>query len=219
MACSDTDLTSQVRDHLAALRHCLQSRGMGGRVGAGSRPAMLIVDFVRGFTDPRSPLACELQAELRAASKLIHVARLSGVPVLYSVPLAEGGLWARKIPANDELVPGAEWVAVDERVAPAVGEAVVAKHYASCFFATDLTTRLLSREIDTLVIAGCTTSGCVRATAVDACSLGLHTIVVEEAVGDRDPLLHLTSLFDIDVKYGDVVTIEQALGLLEGNRL
>jgi nicotinamidase-related amidase len=86
----------------------------------------------------------------------------------------------------------------------------VPKRYASCFFATDLATRLISRGIDTLLIAGCTTSGCVRASAVDACSLGLHTILVEDAVGDRAPLSHLTSLFDIDAKYGDVVTLDAA---------
>lgn len=93
---------------------------------------------------------------------------------------------------------------------------LLVKKYASCFFGTDLVARLQSRRVDTVLLAGCTTSGCVRATAVDACSYGFHTIVVEEAVGDRAELPHLASLFDIDAKYGDVVSLEEAAGYLDG---
>src|SRR3989440_10242006 len=89
------------------------------------------------------------------------------------------------------------------------------KKYASCFFGTDMAARLVTRQVDTLIITGCTTSGCVRASAVDACSLGLHTIVVQEAVGDRAELPHIANLFDIDAKYGDVVDLQDALGYLE----
>jgi nicotinamidase-related amidase len=92
---------------------------------------------------------------------------------------------------------------------------LLVKKYASCFFGTDLAARLVTRQVDTLLITGCTTSGCVRATAVDACSLGLHTIVVQEAVGDRAELPHIANLFDIDAKYGDVVDLQDALGYLE----
>jgi nicotinamidase-related amidase len=88
---------------------------------------------------------------------------------------------------------------------------LLVKKYASCFFGTDLAARLVTRQVDTLIITGCTTSGCVRASAVDACSLGLHTIVVQEAVGDRAELPHIANLFDIDAKYGDVVQLDEAL--------
>src|SRR5438105_12087856 len=93
-------------------------------------------------------------------------------------------------------------------------EMLLVKKYASCFFGTDLAARLVSRQVDTLIITGCTTSGCVRASAVDACSLGLRTIVVQEAVGDRAELPHIANLFDIDAKYGDVVQLEEALTFL-----
>jgi nicotinamidase-related amidase len=92
---------------------------------------------------------------------------------------------------------------------------LLVKKYASCFFGTDLAARLITRGIDTLLITGCTTSGCVRASAVDACSFGLHTIVIQEAVGDRADLPHIANLFDIDAKYGDVVGLDEALAYLE----
>jgi maleamate amidohydrolase len=191
--------------HLAEMAAALRARGMGGRIGFGSRPALLVVDLVRGFTDPAAPLAHDLAAEIAVTRTLLDAARGAGVPVIFSIPIAEGGLWSRKIPSNDMLVPGSEWVQVDERVAPIDGETLLQKSYASCFFGTDLPSRLIARGVDTLILAGCTTSGCIRATAVDACSLGLHTIVVEDAVGDRAPLSHKVALFDIDAKYGDVV--------------
>jgi nicotinamidase-related amidase len=109
------------------------------------------------------------------------------------------------------LVPGSEWVEVDSRLEPRDGETLLHKSYPSCFFGTDLISRLVARGVDTLIMAGCTTSGCIRATAVDACSLGLRTIVVEDAVGDRAPLSHKVALFDIDAKYGDVVGSSDAL--------
>jgi nicotinamidase-related amidase len=206
----DLDLADAARRHLAELHERLLARGFAGRVGFGRRPALLVVDFVRGFTDRASPLGGEFDAEVTAARRLVDGARAAGAPVLFSLPLAEAGLWSRKIPANDLLVEGSEWTQVDGRLAPGAHDMLVPKRYASCFFGTDLATRLISRSVDTLLIAGCTTSGCVRASAVDACSLGLRTIVVEGAVGDRAPLSHLTSLFDIDAKYGDVVTAEAA---------
>ena len=206
----DPELTEAARRHLTELHGRLLARGFAGRVGFGRRPALLVVDFVRGFTETGSPLAGDFDPEVTAARLLVDGARAASAPVLFSLPLAEAGLWSRKIPANELLVEGSEWTQVDARLAPAADDMLVPKRYASCFFGTDLATRLISRSVDTLLIAGCTTSGCVRATAVDACSLGLRTIVVEGAVGDRAPLSHLTSLFDIDAKYGDVVTVEAA---------
>ena len=210
----DPELAAAAREHLATLHERLLTRGFAGRIGFGRRPALLVVDFVRGFTQPGSPLAGDFDAEITASRQLVDSARAGGAPILFSVPLAEAGLWSRKIPANDLLVEGSAWTGVDPRLAPESQDMIVSKRYASCFFGTDLATRLISRSVDTLLVAGCTTSGCVRATAVDACSLGLHTIVVRDAVGDRAPLSHLTSLFDIDAKYGDVVGLEPASAYL-----
>jgi nicotinamidase-related amidase len=208
-------LEAMVDEHLAELRERLRRRGFAARAGFGRRPAVLVVDFVRAFTDEDSPLGADFSAEVAATARLVSAAHGVGAPVLFTIPLEESGGWSRKVPANDMLVRGSEWVALDERLGVAGEDLLVPKRYASGFFATDLTTLLVSRGVDTVVIAGCTTSGCVRACAVDACSLGLHTIVVGEAVGDRAPLSHRISLFDIDTKYGDVVSLDDAVTYLE----
>ncbi|HEV7825198.1 MAG TPA: isochorismatase family protein [Mycobacteriales bacterium] len=196
-------------------------RGLGGRVGFGARPAVLVVDMIRAFTDPECPLGSDLTPQLTAIGRVLAAARGSRVPILFSTvvydrELGEAGVWIRKIPANAYLVEGSPWVEVDERMGRLPAEQLLVKKYASCFFGTDLAARLITRGVDTLVITGCTTSGCVRATAVDACSYGFRTIVVEEAVGDRAELPHVASLFDIDAKYGDVVPLAEALAYLGG---
>jgi maleamate amidohydrolase len=208
-------------DTYAALRAEFRAKGLGGRVGFGERPAILVVDLIRGFTDLRSPLAGRLEPQLAATSALLEHARARSVPVIFSTvaydeELLDAGLWIRKIPSIEWLVEGSEWVEVDPRLERRSSEMLLTKKYASCFFGTDLASRLLSRRVDTLLITGCTTSGCVRASAVDACSYGFHTIVVEDAVGDRAELPHQASLFDIDSKYGDVVALGEASAYLEG---
>ncbi len=210
---------SDVLAEYARLRQEFQAKGFGSRVGFGQRPALLAVDFITGFTDLRSPLAGDLDTQLDATNRLLVPARRAGIPIVFStvaydVELQEAGIWVRKIPANKWLVEGSEWVEVDKRLEQRPNETTLVKKYASCFFGTDLAARLVSRRVDTLIITGCTTSGCVRATAVDACSFGFHTIVVEEAVGDRAALPHAASLFDIDAKYGDVVGLDETLGYL-----
>lgn len=213
---------SGVLAEYARLRQEFRDKGFGSRVGFGQRPALLAVDFITGFTDLRSPLAGQLDAQLAATNRLLEPARAAGIPVIFSTvaydaELQEAGIWIRKIPANSWLVEGSEWVEVDKRLEQRPSETTLVKKYASCFFGTDLAARLISRRVDTLIITGCTTSGCVRATAVDSCSYGFHTIVVEEAVGDRAALPHAASLFDIEAKYGDVVGLEEAYTYLEGS--
>ena len=195
-------------------------KGFAARVGFGARPALLVIDIIRAFTDLRSPLASNLDSQVAAIRTLLAAARQQEIPVIFSTvaydaDLQEAGIWIRKIPSNSWLVEGSEWVELDERLGRRPREMLLVKKYASCFFGTDLAARLVTRQVDTLLITGCTTSGCVRATAVDACSLGLHTIVVQEAVGDRAELPHIANLFDIDAKYGDVVDLQDALGYLE----
>ncbi|MDP9392519.1 MAG: N-carbamoylsarcosine amidohydrolase [Actinomycetota bacterium] len=205
----------------ARLREEFRAKGFGRRVGFGERPALLAVDFITGFTDQRSPLAGDLDTQLAATNRLLEPARAAGIPVIFSTvaydpELQEAGIWIRKIPSNSWLVEGSEWVEIDERLEQRPHETTLVKKYASCFFGTDLAARLVSRRIDTLIVTGCTTSGCVRATVVDACSFGFHTIVVEEAVGDRAALPHAASLFDIEAKYGDVVSLADTLTYLRG---
>ena len=212
---------SDVLAEYARLRQEFRDKGFGSRVGFGARPALLVVDLITGFTDLRSPLAGQLEGQLAATNDLLEPARALGIPVIFSTvaydaELQEAGIWIRKIPANSWLVEGSEWVEVDKRLNQQPNETTLVKKYASCFFGTDLAARLVSRRVDTLLITGCTTSGCVRATAVDSCSYGFHTIVVEEAVGDRAALPHAASLFDIDAKYGDVVPLDEARAYLRG---
>lgn len=195
---------------LNLLRDEFRSKGLAGRVGFGSRPALLVVDMIRGFTDPKSPLSAPLDEQIIVVQRLLDAARARQLPIFFSTveyrsDLADAGKWILKIPSNAVLVSGSEWVQVDARLAPAESEFQFRKQHASCFFGTGLSAQLTAMGVDTLILVGCTTSGCVRATAVDASSYGLHTIVVEEGVGDRAAAPHAMSLFDIDSKYGDVV--------------
>jgi len=194
-------------------------KGLSGRVGLGQRPALIVIDMIRGFTDVCSPLASNMDDQIEAINQLLEVARSEQIPIIFSTVaydanLHDAGIWIRKIPSAKLLVEGSEWVDVDERLNRRPDEMLLVKKYASCFFGTDLSSRLIRRGIDTLLITGCTTSGCVRATAVDSCSYGLHTIVVQEAVGDRAELPHFANLFDIDAKYGDVISLEEILKYL-----
>ena len=203
------------------LRKDYAAQGLGGRVGFGTRPSVLVVDFIKGFTDPASPFGSDLDAEIQATNELLAVARAHAVPVIFSTitydkSLQDAGLWLRKIASNKWLVEDSEWIEVDPRLTRQPQETVLVKKNASCFFATDLTSRLQTLKVDTVIIVGCTTSGCVRATAVDSCSHGFHTVVVEQAVGDRAELPHLAALFDIDSKYGDVVALDEVLAVVTG---
>ena len=207
------------REEFARLRTELSARGFAARVGFGLRPALIVVDMIEAFTDPASPLGSNLDAVVASIAELLATARLARIPILFSTvsydaQLLEAGIWIRKIPATRCLVTGSSAVRVDARLSPHQNEHLIVKKYASCFFGTDLATRLLVNNVDTLIVAGCTTSGCVRATAVDACSYGLRALIVEEAVGDRFELCHLASLFDIESKYGDVIHLPDTTAYL-----
>jgi maleamate amidohydrolase len=196
---------AELRERLAAERARLAADGIGATSGPGRCSALLVVDLVRAFTEPDSPLGSDLDLVVRRSAELIAAGRPAGAPIFFSVPVAEAGGWSRKIPANDLLVPGTRAVELDPRLGSCVDDTVFTKTYPSCFFGTDLVTRLVHRGIDTLLIVGASTSGCVRATAVDACSYGLRTIVVADAVGDRSAISHEVALSDLALKYADVV--------------
>ena len=202
-------------------RNLYRERGIAERVGFGRRPAIIVVDFMVGFTDTKSPLAGDLDGPLKETVRILTVARQRGVPVIlttveYDPSLKDAGLFLRKVPSLSWLVTGSRWVELDERLERRDGEVVLKKKYASAFFGTDLATLLTSQGVDTLIITGCTTSGCIRATAVDALQNGFHAIVPREAVGDRAEGPHEANLFDIDAKYGDVVSVGEVLRYLEG---
>ena len=203
---------SQSQEHELFLQ-----RGFGLRSGFGKRPALLVIDMINSFTDPSMMLGADLAGPIEATTQLHQAARENGVPtffstVSYSEPgQADAGIWALKQKGVATLVSGSHGVQIDKRLKFGPGDSLLVKKYASCFFGTDLVPRLLAHSIDTLIIAGCTTSGCVRATAVDACQTGFRPMIVREAVGDRSEAAHIQSLFDLDAKYGDVVTLNDTL--------
>ena len=198
-----------------------ERKGFSARSGYGTRPALLIVDFIQGFTDPGTGLGGDYGAELAVTAKLLGEFRSRALPVFfttvaYEPHLRDAGQFVAKVPALSILIRGSDWVKVDDRIRPRPSEPVVSKKYASAFFDTRLDMELRGLGVDTVVMAGCTTSGCIRASAVDAMQHGFRTVVVRDAVGDRAQTPHEVNLFDIDAKYGDVVSSGEVLGYLRG---
>jgi nicotinamidase-related amidase len=195
--------------------------GFHGRLGFGQRPALIVIDVNRGFTDPASPLVCDLDSVVEAIARLLDEARAAGVPVVFTtVSYDEGGkhtaaAFIDKIPALATLEAGSPWVEIDPRIASRVGEPVLNKLFASAFFGTALSSFLAANGCDSLIVTGASTSGCVRATVVDAIQHGYRPVVPREAVGDRNPEAHAANLYDIDTKYGDVVSVDDVIPHLE----
>jgi maleamate amidohydrolase len=195
-------------------------RGFGQKLGFGQKPALIIVDMANAFTDPTMPLGSNLDKQIAAIQQLLDAAHDRGAPVIFSTVsyedenLKDAGIFGMKQKGSASLRAGTEGVQIDPRLDFRPGDSLLVKKYASCFFGTDLISRLLVRGADTLIIMGCTTSGCVRATAVDACQNGFRPMVVQEAVGDRSKAAHDQSLFDLNAKYADVVSLEETLQYL-----
>jgi maleamate amidohydrolase len=194
--------------------------GFGGRGGFGRRPALVVIDMTLGFTDPESPLACDLEGPISEIQKLLEAARNSEIPVVFTtVAYRESdkltaAAFIDKVPALLTLEAGTRWAEIDPRIAPRETEPVLNKLFASGFFGTGLSSLLTAAGIDTLIITGASTSGCVRATVVDALQYGFRPVVPREAVGDRNPDAHEANLYDIDAKYGDVVSTASSIGYL-----
>jgi nicotinamidase-related amidase len=189
--------------------------GFGGGAGFGSRPAVLVVDLLEGFTDIASPLGANLDIVVESTRTLLDGAREAGVPVLFTTVVYDeaneraAAVFLRKVPALAVLRPGSRWIEVDARLDRRPDEPVLSKAFASAFFGTPLAAMLAGR--DTLIVCGASTSGCVRATVVDALQHGLAPIVPRECVGDRWAAAHDANLFDIDAKYGDVVSLSDTI--------
>jgi len=199
----------------------VRHEGFHGRAGFGERPALLVIDVNVGFTDPASPLVCDLDGVVASIARLLDEFRRAELPVVYTtVSYSEGDRVAAaafidKIPALLTLEAGSRWVEIDPRIAPRASEPVLNKLFASAFFGTALSSLLASHGCDSVIVTGASTSGCVRATTVDALQHGYRPIVPREAVGDRNPAAHDASLYDIDLKYGDVVSLDECVDALE----
>jgi maleamate amidohydrolase len=193
--------------------------GFGGGAGFGSRPAVLVVDLLKGFTNPESPLGANLDVVVESTRRLLDCARGARVPVIFTTVVYDAAneraaaVFMRKVPALGVLRPGSRWIEVDGRLGRRDGEPVLAKAFASAFFGTPLASMLAG--FDTLVVCGASTSGCVRATVVDAVQHGLAPVVPRECVGDRWPAAHEANLFDIEAKYGDVVSLSEVLDAVQ----
>lgn len=193
--------------------------GIGHRVGFGERPAVIVVDLQNGFTDPSCQVGGDLDDVVSATVTLLGLARETAVPVVFtavgfSASERDSSTWLRKMPGLRVLAEDSRWCEIDPRVAPRAGEPVWVKRASSAFFGTPLHTYLTSRRIDTVVIVGCVTSGCVRATAVDAVSWGYRAIIPLECIGDRAQYPHEANVVDIDAKYADVLPLADVMAAL-----
>lgn len=186
-----------------------------GRIGFGQRPALLIVDFINAYTTPDSPLyAPAVVTVVQATTSLLALAREKNVPVLFTKVLynknyRDGGIFVQKVPVLKTLVEGEPLAEIVPDLAPTPEDTVIVKQYASAFFGTALAAALTTLSVDTLILTGCSTSGCIRASAVDGMQYGFRVIIPRECVGDRHPAPHEANLFDIHAKYGDVVSKEE----------
>jgi len=191
-----------------------------GRVGWGGRPAVLVIDLCRAYTEPGGPFALpDPGPAVAATADLVAAARAGGHPVVwtavrYAPGLEDGGLFVRKVPALAAFAEDAPEGWGELSLEPGPGEPVVVKQYASAFFGTSLASTLHAAGVDTVVVAGVSTSGCVRATAMDALNSGFRPQVVRQACADRTPAVHEGNLADLDAKYADVIDLPEALAHL-----
>lgn len=189
--------------------------------GFGKRPAILVIDFVRAYTTQSSPLYAPAVIDaVRETTDLLKAARRAKLPVIftrveYHPSGVDGGIFVRKVPALRMLVAGEPMGELHPDLQVQPDELVLVKNYASAFFGTTLAATLTAQGVDTVVITGCSTSGCVRASAVDAMQHGFRVVVPRECVGDRHPAPHEANLFDINAKYGDVLPLAEVLHLLD----
>jgi maleamate amidohydrolase len=201
-------------------REIYERARLGQSVPLGDRPAVLVVDFSRGFTDPECTMGSDLTREVEATSRVLVAAREAEIPVIFTTigfepNLKDGSLWLKKAAGLEELIVGGKWVEIDPRLERREEETVILKKGASAFFGTNLPSILVSQGVDTIVMCGATTSGCIRATAIDLLQYGYPTLVPRECVGDRAQGPHDANLVDIQAKYADVVSVEDALSYLE----
>jgi nicotinamidase-related amidase len=185
----------------------------------GRKPALLLVDMSNGFTSPESPLGCACDAVVAVNARLLQAFRSRGLPVYFSTVAYDApdqaAVFRARLPDLDILQAGSRWTAIDERLAPQGQEVVISKHHPSAFFGTDLASRLRAEGVDSLVVTGLTTSGCVRATAVDGLQHDFPVFVVADATADRNTEAHHANLHDLHAKYADVVRSDELLQRLD----
>ena len=192
-----------------------------GRLGCGKRPALLIVDFINAYVMEGAPLfAPDVVTAVDETIPLLSLAREKQIPVLFTKVLynknfRDGGIFIQKVPVLKTMVEGEPLAEIVPQLTPIESDIIIVKQYASAFFGTSLAATLTSLGVDTILLTGCSTSGCIRASAVDGMQYGFRVIVPRECVADRHPGPHEANLFDINSKYGDVVTKAEVVEYLK----
>jgi maleamate amidohydrolase len=198
-----------------------QSPLLGGHGGAGERPGLVVVDATVAFTDASSPLCCDDGSAVAANVRLLAAARAAGIPIVFSAVVvgprerAAAAHFLRKMPGLETIADDPRRTEIDPRLERREGEPVIEKIFPSVFFGTELRDILAAEDVDTVIVTGYSTSGCVRATAVDALQHGFRPLVPREAVADRDAVAHENALRDLELKYADVVELDRVLSYLE----
>lgn len=195
--------------------------GFDNQVGYGNTPALIVVDLQKAFTNTEHPLGGELTNVVEHTNTLLESAHENEVPVVFTRVVtkhpdgADLGVWGKKVPTLKTLKAESQWIELDDRLIENEADYRIEKKQASAFHDTELNSMLTYWGVDTLVITGCTTSGCIRATVIDACSHSYYTIVPERAVGDRADDPHQANLFDMNAKYADVRPTSEVRSYLE----
>jgi maleamate amidohydrolase len=217
-----SEITKALETIFAGDSELYRGRGFMRRIGFGERPALINIDLANAWTREGNPFSCDgMDVVIPGVQQLLAAARPKRIPVVYTTtayavthgPHTDMGLWHHKIPV-EALQLGSDAVAIDERIAPELGEQVIVKKFASAFFGTNLAAYLRAAGVDTVIITGVTMAGCVRHTTEDAIGYGFRPIVVRECVGDRVAGVVEWNLFDIDAKFGDVESLETVLEYL-----
>ena len=196
----------------AALKRDYDQAGFGGGLTPGDHPALILVDFARAYFDPDCGLYAGVEAPRAVAAALADQARAAGIPVIFTRveyvpgdPARGGGRFYDKVPALKAFDRGNPFGDFTDALRPRDGDLIITKHYPSAFFGTDLAERLRGLGVDTCLVTGLSTSGCVRATTLDALCHGFTPLVVRDACGDRDADIHESNLFDLQAKYAEVI--------------
>lgn len=188
-------------------------------IGLGTRPALIVVDMINGFTDPACALGYACPQVVAANRQLLDRFRQAAWPVFFTTVVyhdpEQAKVFRQRLPALDVLEPDSHWVRIDPALGRVAGEEIIEKRWASAFFATGLAEKLQAAGADSLVVTGLTTSGCVRATVVDGLQHDYPVVVPDAAVGDRNAQAHRANLFDMNAKYADVVKLSALLHRLE----
>ena len=186
--------------------------------GLGHSPALLVVDVIKGFTDPDCPLGSEAASVVEANHQLMDVFHTESLPVFLTTVVYDhadqASVFRARVPALNVLERGSHWCEIDPRLPLSASDTIIEKTHASAFHGTNLADQLRSAGIDSLVVTGLTTSGCVRASAVDGLQYNFRVVIPEEATGDRDPSAHQANLYDLNAKYVDVMPLDRVLALL-----